>query len=178
MGWTFDWLSSGDNAFNYDYAFRSHRRKSSAAATTISEPPGSEARKRPASACSIGDEAGNIFHTYSCFARGLDMMNAAYHYLDLTPLGRHEDGLPYPMTGCGYVTNTSRRRFRHPAVTASRHCERSEANPSCCQRRWIAHMGNVCVKDEQSPFCSTAATSSSRREVSKMTRADQSRPTL
>ncbi len=43
------------------------------------------------------DEAGNIFHTYSCFARGLDMMNAAYHYLDLTPLGRHEEGLPYPM---------------------------------------------------------------------------------
>ncbi len=40
---------------------------------------------------------GNIFHTYSCFARGLDMMNAAYHYLDLTPLGRHEHGLPYPM---------------------------------------------------------------------------------
>ena len=34
------------------------------------------------------DEAGNVFHTYSCFARGLDMMNAAYHYLDLTPLGR------------------------------------------------------------------------------------------
>ena len=43
------------------------------------------------------DEAGNIFHTYSCFARGLDMMNAAYHYLDLTPLGRHEEGLPYPL---------------------------------------------------------------------------------
>ena len=43
------------------------------------------------------DEAGDIFHTYSCFARGLDMMNAAYHYLDLTPLGRHEEGLPYPM---------------------------------------------------------------------------------
>ena len=43
------------------------------------------------------DEAGHIFHTYSCFARGLDMMNVAYQYLDLTPLGRHEEGLPYPM---------------------------------------------------------------------------------
>jgi len=43
------------------------------------------------------DEAGNIFHTYSCFARSLDMMNAAYHYLDMTPTGRHEEGLPYPM---------------------------------------------------------------------------------
>ncbi|WP_374207822.1 DUF899 family protein [Bradyrhizobium sp. 190] len=50
--------------------------------------------------------------------RGLDMMNAAYHYLDLTPLGRHEQGLPYRWTGCGYVTNTSRRRFRHLVVIA------------------------------------------------------------
>jgi predicted dithiol-disulfide oxidoreductase (DUF899 family) len=47
------------------------------------------------------DESGTIFrtifHTYSCFARGLDMMNAAYHHLDLTPLGRHEQDLSYPM---------------------------------------------------------------------------------
>ena len=45
----------------------------------------------------FNDEAGDIFHTYSTYARGLDMMNAAYQYLDLTPLGRHEEGLSYPM---------------------------------------------------------------------------------
>jgi len=43
------------------------------------------------------EEAFDIFHTYSCFARGLDLMNAGHHYLDLTPLGRHEEDLPYPM---------------------------------------------------------------------------------
>ena len=43
------------------------------------------------------DPDGAIYHTYSCYSRGLDMMNAAYHYLDLTPRGRHEEGLPYPM---------------------------------------------------------------------------------
>ena len=37
------------------------------------------------------DEAGQVFHTYSCYSRGVDMMNGAYHYLDLTPRGRHED---------------------------------------------------------------------------------------
>jgi hypothetical protein len=37
------------------------------------------------------------------------MMNAAYHYLDLTPLGRHEEGLPYPMD-CGCATSISPRR--------------------------------------------------------------------
>lgn len=36
-------------------------------------------------------------HTYSCYSRGLDMMNAGYHYLDLVPKGRDEEGLPYGM---------------------------------------------------------------------------------
>jgi predicted dithiol-disulfide oxidoreductase (DUF899 family) len=62
----------------------------------ISAPRALASRMRPASVF-YRDDAGNIFHSYSCFARGLDMMNAAYHYLDLTPLGRHEEGLPYPM---------------------------------------------------------------------------------
>lgn len=43
------------------------------------------------------NEAGEIFHTYSTYARGLDMLNAAYHHLDLVPKGRDEDGLSYPM---------------------------------------------------------------------------------
>jgi predicted dithiol-disulfide oxidoreductase (DUF899 family) len=43
------------------------------------------------------DEKGGIFHTYSCYARGLDMLNGAYHYLDLVPKGRDEDNLSYPM---------------------------------------------------------------------------------
>ena len=43
------------------------------------------------------DQAGNIFHTYSCYARGLDMLNGAYHLLDLVPKGRDEDGLPSSM---------------------------------------------------------------------------------
>ena len=38
-----------------------------------------------------------VFHTYSCYSRGLDMLNAAYHYLDLVPRGRDEKGLPWPM---------------------------------------------------------------------------------
>jgi predicted dithiol-disulfide oxidoreductase (DUF899 family) len=38
------------------------------------------------------DESGDIYHTYSCYARGLDMLNAAYHMIDLTPLGRDEEG--------------------------------------------------------------------------------------
>ena len=38
-----------------------------------------------------------MFHTYSCYARGLDILNTAYNYLDLAPKGRDEDALAYPM---------------------------------------------------------------------------------
>ena len=98
MGWTFDWVSSAASDFNYDYAvsftpddLKSGNRIYNFGTTdfSIEEAPGISVFYR--------NEAGDIFHTYSCFARGLDMMNAAYHYLDLTPLGRHEEGLPYPM---------------------------------------------------------------------------------
>jgi predicted dithiol-disulfide oxidoreductase (DUF899 family) len=43
------------------------------------------------------DAQGAVYHTYSCYARGLDMMNTAYHYLDLVPKGRDEDGLGFSM---------------------------------------------------------------------------------
>ncbi|MGA2058122.1 MAG: thioredoxin family protein [Bradyrhizobium sp.] len=98
MGWTFDWVSSGGCDFNADYGVTFTRdqidkgkHEYNFGTTPIygEELPGISVFTR--------DEGGNIFHTYSCYARGLDMMNAAYHYLDLTPLGRHEEGLPYPM---------------------------------------------------------------------------------
>jgi predicted dithiol-disulfide oxidoreductase (DUF899 family) len=46
----------------------------------------------------MSDKAANsdLFHTYSSFARGVDMMNAGYHYLDLVPKGRDEKDLQRP----------------------------------------------------------------------------------
>jgi predicted dithiol-disulfide oxidoreductase (DUF899 family) len=98
MGWTFDWLSSEGSDFNYDYAvsFTPEQIKSGAKTYNF-ETSGFGVEDAPGISVFYRNEAGEIFHTYSCFARGLDMMNAAYHYLDLTPLGRHEEGLPYPM---------------------------------------------------------------------------------
>jgi predicted dithiol-disulfide oxidoreductase (DUF899 family) len=92
MGWTFD------SDFNYDYAvsFTPDDVKSGAKVYNFGT-SGFGIEDAPGISVFYRDEAGDIFHTYSCFARGLDMMNAAYHYLDLTPLGRHEEDLPYPM---------------------------------------------------------------------------------
>ncbi|QIG96002.1 MULTISPECIES: DUF899 domain-containing protein [unclassified Bradyrhizobium] len=98
MGWTFDWISAGDNDFNYDYGVSFTRQQIDAGNAQYNygttPPYGPEL---PGISVFFRDETGSVFHTYSTFARGLDMMNAAYHYLDLTPLGRHEEGLPYPM---------------------------------------------------------------------------------
>jgi predicted dithiol-disulfide oxidoreductase (DUF899 family) len=98
MGWTFDWLSSAGGDFNYDYAvsFTPEQIKSGAKTYNFGT-SGFGTEEAPGISVFYRNEAGEIFHTYSCFARGTDMMNAAYHYLDLTPLGRHEEGLPYPM---------------------------------------------------------------------------------
>jgi len=97
MGWTFDWLSAYGNDFNFDFgvSFTPEQIAAGGNYNFGTTPFGSE--EAPGISVFCRDEAGNIFHTYSCYARGLDMMNAAYHYLDLTPLGRHEDDLPYPM---------------------------------------------------------------------------------
>ncbi|ODM74146.1 DUF899 domain-containing protein [Bradyrhizobium elkanii] len=98
MGWTFDWVSSGESDFNYDYgvSFTQAQIDAGTANYNYGTTPlyGPEL---PGISVFFRDEQGSVFHTYSTFARGLDMMNAAYHYLDLTPLGRHEEGLPYPM---------------------------------------------------------------------------------
>jgi predicted dithiol-disulfide oxidoreductase (DUF899 family) len=40
----------------------------------------------------FNDKHGDVFHTYSCYARGNDMLNVHYHYLDMVPLGRDENG--------------------------------------------------------------------------------------
>jgi predicted dithiol-disulfide oxidoreductase (DUF899 family) len=98
MGWTFDWLSSAASDFNFDYgvSFTPEQIKSGSGIYNFGT-SGFHIEEAPGISVFYRNEAGEIFHTYSCFARGLDMMNAAYHYLDLTPLGRHEEGLPYPM---------------------------------------------------------------------------------
>jgi predicted dithiol-disulfide oxidoreductase (DUF899 family) len=98
MGWKFKWVSSLGSDFNRDYQVsETPEEKAKGQAYynyRIGKSFGSE---RPGISVFYRDDDGAIFHTYSCYARGLDMMNGAYQYLDLAPKGRDEDGLPYPM---------------------------------------------------------------------------------
>jgi predicted dithiol-disulfide oxidoreductase (DUF899 family) len=93
MGWSFRWVSSLDSDFNFDYG--------------VSFTPEQLAKDDPVYNYGSGklfgpesvgisvflqDADGAVFHTYSCYSRGVDMLNGAYHYIDLTPLGRNEGG--------------------------------------------------------------------------------------
>ena len=98
MGWSFKWVSSFENDFNRDYhvSFTSDEMKNGEMDYNfrITQFPSEEA---PGISVFYRDEEGSVFHTYSCYARGLDMLNAAYHYMDLVPKGRDESNLPYSM---------------------------------------------------------------------------------
>ncbi len=95
MGWTFPWVSSGKSDFNFDYrvSFTAQEVAEQADYNYTIQAVGPE---QPGVSVFFKDAAGRIFHTYSTYARGLDMVNVAYHYLDLVPKGRDEgDGGPY-----------------------------------------------------------------------------------
>jgi predicted dithiol-disulfide oxidoreductase (DUF899 family) len=95
MGWSFKWLSSGGNDFNRDYgvAFTPQEVASGKADYNYTTQNPMETEREGASVF-FKDPAGNVFHTYSAYARGIDLVNTAYNYLDLVPKGRDEKGSP------------------------------------------------------------------------------------
>ena len=89
MGWSFDWVSSGGGTFNHDFAVAgSDTYNFRPVDEPIAESPGLSVFARR------GDD---VFHTYSMYARGLEVFNGAYQLLDLVPKGRDEDELPWTM---------------------------------------------------------------------------------
>jgi predicted dithiol-disulfide oxidoreductase (DUF899 family) len=91
MGWTFKWVSSGNTNFNFDYHVsftpEEEAKKKAFFNYKMQDPDSSD---REGASVFFKDAKGNVFHTYSTYARGIDMVNAAYHYLDLVPKGRDE----------------------------------------------------------------------------------------
>jgi predicted dithiol-disulfide oxidoreductase (DUF899 family) len=95
MGWSFDWVSSAGSDFNYAYqaSFTPEDIQSGAVFYNYSTTKMTMTDREGVSVF-YKDDSGVVFHTYSCYARGIDMMNTAYQYLDLVPKGRDEDRLP------------------------------------------------------------------------------------
>lgn len=98
MGWHFRWVSSFANTFNYDYhvSFTSEEMARDAVYYNYGQTkfPSSEA---PGLSVFHKNANGEVFHTYSTYARGLDILVGAYNFLDLVPKGRDEDSLSFSM---------------------------------------------------------------------------------
>jgi len=98
MGWGFKWVSSFDNDFNHDYhvSFTEEDLEKGETYYNYSMRKGGGA-EAPGISVFYKDENGDVFHTYSSYSRGLDMLNGAYHLLDLVPKGRDEAEFNFPM---------------------------------------------------------------------------------
>jgi len=98
MGWHFPWASSNGSDFNIDYhvSFPKDQRKDGKVYYNYAETefPSEEA---PGASVFYKDKDGSVFHTYSTFGRGLDILIGAYNFLDMAPKGRDEDGLKHTM---------------------------------------------------------------------------------
>ena len=98
MGWHFRWVSSAQNDFNRDYEV-SFTPEEMVSGVRYNYRDGVEfpMEEAPGASVFFKDERGQIFHTYSTYARGLDHLIGTYQWLDLTAKGRDEDGLPFTM---------------------------------------------------------------------------------
>ena len=99
MGWRFKWVSSYGSDFNHDYHV-SFTKEEIAKGQVYYNYRMIEASIEELSGISVfyKDEAGDIFHTYSSYARGAEELLGTYMVLDLTPKGRNETGPNYDLT--------------------------------------------------------------------------------
>jgi len=88
MRWTFDWLSSFETDFNYDFGVSfTPEQEQDEGAYNYTTAPGMSDREGVSVFLRDGDD---LFHTYSTYGRGIDIFNVTYNYLDVTPKGRDE----------------------------------------------------------------------------------------
>ncbi len=125
MGWQFKWVSAHGSDFNHDFGVTftaQERAKGKVCYNFVMQPfPQEEA---PGVSVFYRDDAGGVFHTYSRYGRGVEVMMGAYNLLDLTPKGRDEDGLDFTMA---WVRHHDRYQ---PAPVAA-----PAAAGSCCETR-------------------------------------------
>jgi predicted dithiol-disulfide oxidoreductase (DUF899 family) len=95
MGWRFKWVSSAPSDFNYDYhaSFSPEALQRETVFYNYANDRHGMPEREGASVF-YKDPQGTVFHTYSTYARGIDMLNGTYNFLDLTPKGRDEGDAP------------------------------------------------------------------------------------
>ena len=97
MGWTFPWYSTSDD-FGHDFGVTFGPEDFARGPIQYNYAPASMKMTDLPGFSTFIKQDGDVYHTYSCYARGLDMLNPAYNLLDLTALGRQEDELAHKMS--------------------------------------------------------------------------------
>jgi predicted dithiol-disulfide oxidoreductase (DUF899 family) len=98
MGWQFKWVSSHASDFNHD--FRVSFTPEEAAKGEVDYNYGMrpfQSEELPGISVFCKNDVGDVFHAYSTYGRGVEVMMGTYHLLDLTPKGRDERDVPYKM---------------------------------------------------------------------------------
>jgi predicted dithiol-disulfide oxidoreductase (DUF899 family) len=96
MGWRFEWVSSNGSDFNYDYHVSVTEEQMGRKEYNFGELE-LDYEELPGASVFYRNADGEVFHTYSTYARGLDPFVGVYQWLDLVPKGRDEDRLDWPM---------------------------------------------------------------------------------
>jgi predicted dithiol-disulfide oxidoreductase (DUF899 family) len=149
LGWRFNWVSSYNSDFNYDYQASFTKDELAKGKMyynfDLMEFPSAEG---PGISVFYKNQNGEIFHTYSAYARGTENVVNTYNYLDLVPKGRDEDSLPFTMAwvrhhdryDSGYLADAEKPYWPSTAgaaaappanASAAKAASASEAS-SCC----------------------------------------------
>ncbi|MET4575407.1 DUF899 domain-containing protein [Ottowia thiooxydans] len=136
MGWQFNWVSSNKSDFNYDFnvSFPPQEDAAAQANYNFSKVDFSE-EEMPGISVFFKNEAGEIFRTYSAYARGVEAMMGTYAMLDLVPHGRGERDVPHKME---WVRHHDRYEPKSQALhgkEVSTHSQQSgseAADRTCC----------------------------------------------
>ena len=132
MGWNFKWVSSNGTDFNFDYgvSFREEDRAKGEEYYNYAV-RSMKAEEMPGASVFAKNAAGEVFHTYSTYARGLDMMIGAYQWIDLSPKGRDEGGLKQTMA---WVKHHDKYENGHTAEARETNREQSKSSGECCSK--------------------------------------------
>ena len=113
MGWRFRWVSSYGSDFNYDFHVSFTPEEMAGGEVYYNYRTGEfPSEEAPGVSAFYKDADGSVFHTYSTYARGLDILIGAYNLLDLAPKGRDEAALPWTMA---WVRHHDRYQDEEPA---------------------------------------------------------------
>jgi len=131
MGWKFKWVSSFANNFNRDYHVSFTKDEMAKGKVYYNyETTSFSTEEAPGLSVFYKSPSGEVFHTYSTYGRGLDILLGAYNYLDLTPKGRDEDSLAFTMA---WVRHHDRYTPDYSVNSKTGYVAPKGAGSSCCE---------------------------------------------